>query len=233
MTLKLVLVYNESILSKDANMALKELPEIINGVEVVKCMGMNNEKKRKRLAKFKCSCGNYFIAKVNAVKNGHRKSCGCARDGRPTHRLSKHPLYRKWSGMITRCENSNEHTWNRYGGRGISVCDEWRNDFMSFYSWAISNGWEEGLTIDRIDNDGNYEPLNCQWITMSENTIKDQLKFDPSKGVKHAIAYEYKTSKITVTELAKLYKTHKENISKILKEYGIKIDKRRRSKNGN
>lgn len=70
--------------------------------------------------------------------------------------------------MKTRCQNSKSKEYDRYGGRGITVCEEWKNDFMSFYNWAIANGYQEGLTIDRKDNDGNYEPSNCRWITRKE-----------------------------------------------------------------
>jgi hypothetical protein len=71
--------------------------------------------------------------------------------------------------MIERCIRPATNSFSRYGGRGISICDEWRNDFVSFYSWAISHGWSDGLQIDRINNDGNYEPSNCRFVTNKEN----------------------------------------------------------------
>lgn len=74
--------------------------------------------------------------------------------------------------MIYRCENKNYIEFARYGGRGISVCNEWRKNFKSFYDWAMLNGYSDDLTIDRIDVDRNYEPSNCQWLTRSENTKK-------------------------------------------------------------
>ena len=70
--------------------------------------------------------------------------------------------------MKRRCYNKNNKDYGRYGGRGIVMCDEWKNDFMSFYSWAINNGYRDDLTIDRINNDGIYEPDNCKWVTMKE-----------------------------------------------------------------
>ena len=77
-------------------------------------------------------------------------------------------LYSIWSGLKGRCNNPNDPRYDRYGGRGISVCEEWNTSFQSFYDWAISNGYSEDLTIDRIDNDGNYEPTNCKWSTSKE-----------------------------------------------------------------
>lgn len=95
------------------------------------------------------------------------KSCGCHRDGRArrTHGQSKTKLYRVWNGMLNRCINETVESYKHYGKRGISVCAEWR-EFQPFYSWALSNGYKAGLMIDRIDNDGNYEPANCRFVDL-------------------------------------------------------------------
>lgn len=209
---------------------LKPLTKEILGIQIVKDLGMNNDNKPKREAIFKCFCGVDFRAKINAVATGQKKSCGCYKKKYPTnktHGLSKHRLYRKWSGMITRCTNPKENHWHRYGGRGITIYKEWRDDFKLFYDWAISNGYKDGLTIDRIDVDGNYDPSNCQWITMKENTLKDKVKFNPSESIKIKICKTYKETHITVTKLAEVYSTHKERISNILKENNIRIVQRR------
>lgn len=84
------------------------------------------------------------------------------------HGKRKTRLYRIWTNVKTRCYNENDPHFKRYGGRGITVCEEWRNSFEAFYNWAVSNGYSDELTIDRINNDGNYEPSNCRWVTFKE-----------------------------------------------------------------
>ena len=144
-----------------------------------------------------------------------------------THLKSKHQLYRKWSGMITRTTNKNEKSYVRYGGRGIKVFREWRENFIAFYNWAIENGYKEGLTLDRIDVNGDYTPENCQWISMKENTIKDRHSTYLEREKAHEICDRYISEHITVTKLAEEYSTYKECISKILKSNNIKIKNRR------
>lgn len=85
-----------------------------------------------------------------------------------SHGESKTKLYKVWCGIKERCNNPNHKSYNRYGGRGISVCDEWSASYASFKEWANTNGYTEGLTIDRIDNNGNYEPTNCRFVKYSE-----------------------------------------------------------------
>lgn len=87
-------------------------------------------------------------------------------------------IYRVWGNIKTRCFNKNNINYKNYGSRGITICDEWRNDFMSFYNWAITNGYNNNLSIDRINNDGNYEPNNCRWAnknTQLQNTRKIRI----------------------------------------------------------
>lgn len=86
------------------------------------------------------------------------------------HGMGHSRIYFIWKSMKQRCHNKNSSNYERYGGRGIKVCDEWRNDFQNFYNWSIQNGYSDDLTIDRINNDGNYDPSNCRWATAKEQS---------------------------------------------------------------
>lgn len=126
--------------------------------------------------KCRCDCGNDTVVLVsNLTKKGKGKtrSCGCqqriSRKRAGIHNDARHKrLKRIWSGMVQRCENPKTQGYDRYGGRGISVCDEWRSSFAAFFTWSINNGYDESLSIDRINNNGNYEPSNCRWATKKE-----------------------------------------------------------------
>lgn len=120
----------------------------------------------------KCECGNDSIATINSLKNGNTKSCGCLKiETKSNYKngLRIHPLYSVWANIKQRCLNHKQPKYNDYGGRGIIICKEWENSFELFYNWCLNNNWVKGLEIDRIDNNGNYEPDNCRFVSRSEN----------------------------------------------------------------
>lgn len=136
----------------------------------------------------KCDCDNKTIVRADGLLSGTTKSCGCYKneqrkeqcnkmhDINKKHGLYKHKLYKVWLSMKDRCYNKHGVPYKWYGFRGIKICDEWKNDFQAFYNWAINNGYQQGLSIDRINNERNYEPLNCRWATTKEqmnNTRKN------------------------------------------------------------
>ena len=128
-----------------------------------------------------CDCGNIIHVVGFDLSRGHTKSCGCLRKAKLTeynitHGLSHTRIHTIWCGMKERCQNTNATNYQHYGGKGISVCEEWLHDFKAFYDWAIKNGYEDDLTIDRKDSNGDYCPENCQWITQSENATRANNK---------------------------------------------------------
>lgn len=121
----------------------------------------------------RCDCGNEIVTQANNLVSGASKSCGCWKSERlsadhMTHGGRNTRIYRIWCGMRRRCYETSSISYPNYGGRGISICDEWKNDFSKFREWALENGYAESLSIERINNDGNYEPGNCRWATAKE-----------------------------------------------------------------
>lgn len=127
---------------------------------------------RRRTVEAICDCGEIRMYVFDYLQQGSTRSCGCLKRDlermfphRVTHNLSKHPLFKVYNGMKERCINPNHNRYEYYGGKGIKVCDEWRDDFKTFYDWAVVNGYRKGLTIDRKNGNKNYEPDNCRFTT--------------------------------------------------------------------
>ena len=129
----------------------------------------------------KCDCGKETLTTTAKLRNGTTRSCGClglehATQAKIKHGATHEPLYDVWAAMKRRCYNPNVTGYKYYGGKGVTICDEWREDYAKFKAWAYANGYEPGLTIDRIDSNGDYEPSNCRWITFAENRARAHRK---------------------------------------------------------
>lgn len=147
------------------------------------------------LWKCKCDCGNYTIVKSCNLVNGYTKSCGCFKiqknkEPRPQCRKNtirtidgkKTKLYRIYHAMIERCYDVNNKEYMCYGGRGISVCSEWKNSYENFYMWSIKSGYAEGLTIDRKDVNREYSPENCRWADLTTQALNKRISNKNSSG---------------------------------------------------
>lgn len=177
-----------------------------------------SEKKRCNVWLCNCDCGATVTATSYELKKGFKQSCGCLQKeiaskkivenrkklGIVNHNLSHTRIYRSWHHMKSRCYNKRDASYERYGARGITVCDEWKDNFKAFYDWSYFHGYNDTLTLDRIDNSLGYSPSNCRWITNKQQQrnkrnnvfivyrgIKKVLKdWADSMGVKSSILHE-------------------------------------------
>jgi hypothetical protein len=156
----------------------------------------------RRFMRFKCVCGKDFETFYLNVKNGNTKSCGCIGKEKiknqgfknKTHGQRKHPLYSVWKNMIDRCENNKNIYYYNYGGRGIKVCDRWKNILL--FIGDMYNTYEKGLDIDRIDVNGDYEKSNCRWVTRKVNC----------NNMRKNKRFAYKDKNLTVSEWSSFFK---------------------------
>lgn len=140
----------------------------------------------------------------NGVQNGNYK-----------HGLRYTRLYRIWLQMKNRCFNSKTSRYSDYGGRGITVCDEWKDDFKAFYDWSISHGYADDLTIDRIENDGDYSPDNCRWATT----------YEQANNSRHCHYIEYKGEVHSLSEWSRILGVSSHLLSNRINVYGWSIEK--------
>ena len=163
---------------------------------------------------FKCDCGGEIIARKSDVMGGRVKFCNkCKYEKQTTHGKRGTRLYNVWISMKQRCLNEKHKSYKIYGGRGITVCDEWKNDFKAFYEWAINNGYDENAqfmqcTLDRINVNGNYEPNNCRWV--------DQKVQGENTRTAHKIEYDGKIH--CLSEWARILKIKRKTLEYYLKK---------------
>lgn len=155
---------------------------------------VGTDKWRHSLWECKCDCGNTVVATANNLRSGNTRSCGCKAHEQLVDRNSKHGesktrLYRIWRGIHTRCENKNRSDSKYYAMSGITVCDEWHS-YDAFKTWSVEHGYNDSLSIDRIDNDRGYCPENCRWVTHKQQC----------NNRRNNIITEYRGQKMTLAE---------------------------------
>lgn len=165
----------------------------------------------------KCDCGNTTVVSRTHLKKGTVKSCGCSKK-LAQEKQRKPELYKRlkgvWKGMKQRCYNSNNEKYYLYGERGIRICSEWFTNFQNFYNWAINSGYKQGLSIDRIDVNGHYEPKNCRWVSckiQSNNRRNNRI-------------LEFNGKKLTITEWAEFTGINRSTLEKRIKK-GLPLEK--------
>lgn len=172
----------------------------------------------------RCDCGTLKSVSPYRVLNGNTKSCGCYKkdqtieynqQSKKIHGGRHTRLYHIWRGMKSRCFNENNADYKRYGGRGITVCDEWENDFAVFRDWALCNGYSDDLSIDRIDVDGDYCPENCRWTDWSTQ----------NKNRCSSINVEYNGKTVNLVDLADMVGIRYGTLYQRIHLYGWPIDR--------
>ena len=166
-------------------------------------ISFNNYKNGKYYWNCICECGTECIKEGYKLEKGFTKSCGCLRIIKNSkHSDYKTRLYRIYNSMKYRCSNPTDTGYKWYGARGIKVCEEWLNNYQNFKKWAFEKGYNDTLSIERIDNDGNYEPNNCKWIPLKEqpkHTRKTkQIKYNGKTYTMNGLAKEFNINRHTL-----------------------------------
>lgn len=173
---------------------------------VIKKSGRDSS--RNILWECRCDCGRAVSVTAHALRTS-RISCGCTNQG--THHKTNTRLYAIWTSMKRRCYNPHDKSYQKwYGAKGIKMCDEWKNDFMSFHDWSISNGYNDTLSIDRIDCNGNYEPSNCRWVTSQVQAINKS----------NNVLLTYNGETLTVTDWARRLNVAQATIKRRFEKHG-------------
>ena len=174
---------------------MEDTKEVLPKPILIEDLGMmfatEGSKHKRRYGLYRCGfCGNNFKASISSVKYGNTKSCGCYKKqvikngANKKHNLCNTRIHKIWRNLKNRILNPKYKKYEYYGGRGITICDEWKSDFMSFYNWAMSNDYSDELSIDRIDNEGNYEPSNCRWVTQTMQNRNQRIQTNNTSGYK-------------------------------------------------
>lgn len=170
--------------------------------------------KRGTMWKCKCDCGNTTIVSSMNLKRGNTSSCGCLiheiPGGNTKHGMSGNRLYSIWASMKSRCNDINNHL---YGGKGITVCNEWNNP-EKFIEWSLNNGYRDGLSIDRINNDKGYYPENCRWVDATAQ----------ANNISRNVIIEYRGEYHTMAEWAKILKIDYKRLQRAIKSYGYSFE---------
>lgn len=156
-----------------------------------------------------CDCGKKILVRGSNLKQGNSKSCGCSHSSSITK--ENHRLYIIYNNMKARCNNPKNVSYKNYGGRGIKVCDEWNKDFNIFVKWALENGYKNNLTLDRINNNGNYEPSNCRWAT----------KIEQANNMRTNRFITYNNETKTIAQWSRILKTSPQNLRYRIKHWGV------------
>lgn len=168
----------------------------LNKLTILESLGVLKNKTR---VKCLCECGKEVVCRFDSLINGSTKACGCFNvESNTIHGLSKHPLFKTWLSVRRRCYDRNTKAYKNYGGRGVKICNEWRDDFKAFYDWAITNGWQKGLHLDK-DIKGNgllYSPDTCCFVTPKIN----------SRHKRTTVYVNFMGEKICLSELAEKIK---------------------------